>query len=105
MRRLCATVLVFETVVIGLAIPVAVTIGHTRPGTAGLAGGVLAAVALLIAAVVGRPRFSWALVAGSVFQVAVIATGVAVPAMYALGAVFAGLWATAIWLARRYDVP
>ena len=105
MRRLCSTVLVFEMVVIGLAIPVAVTIGHTRPETAGLAGGVLAGVALLIAAVVGRPRFRWALVAGSVLQVAVIATGVAVPAMYVLGVIFAGLWATAIWLARRYDVP
>lgn len=31
MRRLCATVLIFEVVVIGLAIPVAITIGHARP--------------------------------------------------------------------------
>jgi hypothetical protein len=25
--------------------------------------------------------------------------------MYGLGAIFAGLWVTAIWLARRYQVP
>jgi len=25
--------------------------------------------------------------------------------MYGLGAIFAALWVTAIWLARRYQVP
>jgi Protein of unknown function (DUF4233) len=105
MRRLCATVLVFEVVVIGLAIPVAITIAHTRPGAAGVAGGALAAAALVIAAFVGRPRHRWALVGGSVLQAAVIATGVVVPVMYALGVIFAALWWTAIWLGRRYQVP
>jgi hypothetical protein len=40
-----------------------------------------------------------------VLQAAVIATGVVVPVMYGLGVIFAALWATAIWLARRYQVP
>jgi hypothetical protein len=102
-RRLCATVLIFEAVVIGLAIPVAVTIAHARPGVAGAAGGALAFVAVVLSGVVGRPRFGWALVAGSVLQVCVIATGIVVPVMYALGVIFAGLWVTAIWLARRYE--
>ena len=44
MRRLCATVLVFEAIVIGLAIPVAITIEHEPHLAAGLAGGVLAVV-------------------------------------------------------------
>ena len=79
MRRLCATVLIFEVVVIGLAIPVAITIAHARPAAAGGTGGVL--------------------------QVAVIATGVVVPAMYGLGIIFGALWLTAIWLGRRYQVP
>ncbi len=39
MRRLCATVLIFEAVVIGLAIPVAVTIAHAKPVQAGVVGG------------------------------------------------------------------
>jgi ABC-type transporter Mla maintaining outer membrane lipid asymmetry ATPase subunit MlaF len=52
-----------------------------------------------------RPGQRWALVAGSLLQAAVIATGVVVPVMYGLGAIFAALWATAIWLARRYQVP
>jgi hypothetical protein len=43
----------------------------------------------------------WALVAGTILQLLVIAFGVVVPAMYALGAIFAALWVTGIWLARR----
>lgn len=105
MRRLCATVLVFEVVVIWLAIPVAITIAHARPGPAGVVGGVLAVAALVIAALVGRPGQGWALIGGTVLQAAVIATGVVVPAMYALGVIFGALWLTAIWLGRRYQVP
>jgi len=105
MRRLCATVLVFEAVVIGLAIPVAITIAHTRPVLAGAAGGALAVAAVVLAGLVGRPGRGWALTAGTVLQVAVIATGIVVPAMYALGVIFAALWGTAIWLGRRYQVP
>ncbi len=105
MRRLCATVLIFEVVVIGLAIPVAITFAHARPVQAGVTGGVLAAVALVIAGLVGRPSQGWAVAGGTVLQVAVIATGVVVPVMYALGVIFAALWLTAIWLGRRYQVP
>ena len=105
MRRLCATVLIFEVVVIGLAIPVAITIEHARPTAAYVAGGVLAVAAIVIAGLVGRPGQGWALVAGTVLQAAVIATGVVVPAMYVLGAIFGALWLTAIWLGRRYQVP
>ncbi len=105
MRRLCATVLVFEVVVIWLAIPVAITIAHARPGPAGVVGGVLAVAALVIAALVGRPGQGWALIGGTVLQAAVIATGVVVPVMYGLGVIFGALWLTAIWLGRRYQVP
>jgi len=98
-------VLIMEAVVIGLAIPVAITIEHARPASAGIVGGVLAVAAVVLAAVVGRPGQRWALVGGSVLQAAVIATGIVVPAMYGLGAIFAALWVTAIWLARRYQVP
>lgn len=105
MRRLCATVLVMETVVIALSIPVAITIAHARPAIAGVVGGVLAAAAVLLAAVVGRPGQGWTLAAGSVLQALVIATGVVVPVMYALGVIFGALWATAIWLGRRYQIP
>ena len=103
MRRLCATVLVMEAVVIGLAIPVAITVGHARPGAAGWAGGALAVAAVLLAGVVGRPGLRVALVAGSVLQLLVIAAGVLVPVMYVLGVIFAGFWILAIWMGRRYE--
>ena len=98
MRRLCGTVLIMEAIVIGLAIPVAITIGHASPRAAGMAGGALA-----VAAVAGRPGLRWALVAGSVLQVCVIAAGALVPVMYALGVIFAGFWVLAIWMGRRAE--
>ena len=104
MRRLCATVLVMEAIILGLAIPVAITIGHA-PHAAGYAGGALAVAAVLLAGVAGRPRLGWALVAGSVLQVLVIAAGVMVPVMYVLGVIFAGFWVLAIWMGRRWEAP
>jgi len=51
LKRLCATVLIMEAVVIGLSIPVAVQVDHLPPGSAATAGGVaaVAAVAVLFA--------------------------------------------------------
>jgi hypothetical protein len=101
LRQLCGTVLAMEAIVIGLAIPVAIVLEHVHHGLAGGVGGGLAVSALLLSGVVGRPGMGWALVAGTVLQALVIAAGAVVPAMYALGAIFAALWITGIWLARR----
>ena len=100
-RQMCGTVLILEAIVIGLAIPVAIMDEHLRHGVAGGVGGGLAVCALLLSGMVGRPRMGWALWAGTVLQVLVIASGVVVPAMYILGVVFAALWLTAVYLARR----
>ena len=75
LRQLCGTVLAMEAIVIGLAIPVAIVLEHLRHGVAGGVGGGLAVCALLLSGLVGRPRMAWALVAGSVLQVLVIAAG------------------------------
>jgi len=101
MKRLCATVLVMEAVIIGLAIPVAITISHVPARTAGLAGGTLAVAAVLLAALVSRAATRPVLAIGSALQVLVIAAGTLVPVMYALGAIFAGFWVLAIWMGRR----
>jgi hypothetical protein len=105
MRQLCGTVLIMEAIVIGLAIPVAIVLEHLDRGVAGGVGGGLAVCALLLSGVVGRPGMGWALVAGSVLQVLVIAAGIVVPSMYILGTIFAALWITGIWLARRLETP
>ncbi len=105
LRQLCGTVLAMEAIVIGLAIPVAIVLEHVRHGLAGGVGGGLAVCALLLSGLVGRPGLGWALIAGTVLQALVIAAGAVVPAMYTLGAIFAALWITGIWLARRLSAP
>jgi hypothetical protein len=96
-------VLIMEAIVIGLAIPVAIVLEHARHGLAGGVGGGLALCALLLSGLVGRPGMPWALWAGTALQALIIAAGVVVPAMYVLGVIFAALWLTGIWLARRHD--
>jgi hypothetical protein len=103
MRQLCGTVLIMEAVLLGLAIPVAIVLEHANRPLAGATGGGLALCALLLSGMVGRPRMGWALKAGTVLQILVIADGIVVPAMYVLGVIFAALWVTGIWLARRHE--
>ena len=102
MKRLCATVLIFEAIVIGLSIPVAVHINHLAPHAAGLTGGIAAAAAVVLAGL-ARRLLPVALVGGSLLQVFVIASGAIVPAMFFLGGIFAALWAVGIWLGYRVE--
>jgi Protein of unknown function (DUF4233) len=108
MRRLCATVLIFEAIIIGLSIPVAVTISHMHAGPAGAAGGSLAAAAVVVAVLIsikaiGPAGLQFALVVGSILQLLMIASGAIVPAMYALGVIFTALWIVAICLGRSAE--
>lgn len=102
MKRLCATVLFMEAIVVALAIPVAVQIDHLEPHAAGLTGGI-AAVAAVVFAGLARRLLPVALVGGSLLQVFAIASGSVVPVMYFLGGIFAALWATGIWLGYRVE--
>jgi len=105
LRQLCGTVLIMEAIVIALAILPAIALEHVHHDVAAGVGGGLAGCAVLLGGLVGRRGMGWALVAGTVLQALVIAAGVVVPAMYALGAIFAALWITGIWLARRLSAP
>ena len=100
MKRLCAVVLVLQAVVTALSIPVAISVAHADATTAGLTGGILAGLGVIIA---GLLRYRWAYIAGSVLQILVIATGFMVTTMFILGIIFAALWATAIWLGWRVE--
>jgi Protein of unknown function (DUF4233) len=105
MRQLCGTVLLMEAIILGLAIAPAIVLEHANRPLAGGIGGGLAICALVLSGMVGRPRMGWALKAGTVLQVAIIAAGIVVPVMYVLGVIFAALWITGIWLARRHGAP
>jgi hypothetical protein len=102
-KRLCATVLIMETIVIWLAIPVALTVEHASARRAGVAGAVLAVAAVTLA-VAARRWLRWTVVGGSVLQAMVVAAGAIVPVMYFLGGIFAALWVIGIWRGHRVDM-
>lgn len=99
-RRLGGAVLGLEAIVFALAVPVAITVVGLPAQLAGAVGGGLAVGALVLA---GLLRYRWAIVAGSLFQLLAIVSGVVVPTMFILGAIFAALWFTAIWLGTRVE--
>lgn len=90
MNRIAATILTFEALVVLLAPPVAVNVSDVTTSTAWLAGGALALMCIVGAATVRQGRLGY--VIGSVAQVAAIAAGFVVPAMFVLGALFALMW-------------
>ncbi len=98
MRVLGGSVLVGEALVIFFAALVAKDLTDLDPAVVFIAAGVGAGACLLVA---GALRHRWAVVAGSVLQLLVIAAGFVVPVMFALGLIFAVLWGLAIYLGRR----
>jgi hypothetical protein len=100
MRRLCASVLGMEAIVVGLFTPVAINTQGVEPAVAATVG---LGLALLCVVVIGLLKRPFAYVAGSVIQVLAIASGFMVSTMFFLGAIFAALWITAIFVARRVE--
>ncbi|GIH90297.1 DUF4233 domain-containing protein [Planobispora siamensis] len=100
MRRLCASVLGMEAIVVGLITPVAINVQGVEPPVAVAVGIGLAVLCVLVIGMLKRP---FAYIAGSVVQVLAIASGFLVPTMFFLGVIFAALWITAIFVARRVE--
>jgi hypothetical protein len=97
---MCASVLVFEAIVLGLSTPVMITIADVDTSAALFVGLGLTLAALLVA---GLLRYRWAYVAGSLLQVAAVGLGFVVPEMFVLGLIFAAFWVLAIVLGRRIE--
>jgi hypothetical protein len=99
MKSLLAAILVFEALVVALAIPVAVLAdGRGTPAAVTLA--VLAVLLVVGAGLVRRPggvAVGWAL------QVLVCLSGLLVPAMAVLGLVFLGVWVVALVYGAKGD--
>jgi len=96
-----STVLAREAIVVLLAIPVALVV--VRPERPGLVAGALALLALLCVLAIGAVTRPQGPAVGWVLQGLVIASGLIVPAMFALGAIFALLWFAAVRLGTRAD--
>lgn len=99
-RQFAATILVLEAFVVAFAALTAFGLRVVEPSVAWGVGGSLALALVLVS---GMLRWPGAYVAGSVLQVAVVATGVAVPEMYAVGGIFVVLWVVALRLGGRID--
>lgn len=71
------------------------------PPVAAFAGGAALTVALVLVA--GLLRFRWGVWLGWVLQAALLATGVILPVMYVVAAVFVGIWIFCFVKGRQLD--
>ena len=99
-RGMCAAVLSLEAITLGLSTPVMITLTDLPTPTA-LALGLGLALACLVLAGLLRSELAYA--AGWVIQLAAIGLGFVVPMMFLLGAIFALLWGTAVFLGRKIE--
>ncbi len=87
--RLCAAMLFFEAILLGLSTPVMITVEDVDRGLALWLGLGLAVACLVVAGMLRRPG-GFAL--GHALQVAAIGLGFLAPAMFFVGALFGLLW-------------
>ncbi|KIZ18935.1 DUF4233 domain-containing protein [Streptomyces natalensis] len=100
MRTLCASTLIGEFFVIGFAGLVAMQLSGVPTTTVWLVSGIAMLVSLLLCGMLSRPggvQLGWAL------QIALIASGFIIPAMFFLGAVFTALWWASVHFGRKVD--
>jgi hypothetical protein len=100
MRVVLQTVLIFEVIVFGLAVPGMILVSEVPPGAAaGFAGG--AALLALAAAALLRSQVGYVL--GWIVQCAGLALGFLTPTMFVVGALFAAVWVMSFVMGKRLD--
>lgn len=100
MRTLCSAVLLFQAIVLALAIPVALTLSDLDNAVAAWGGAGLVLLCIVAIGLLGRPA---GVVLGSLVQVLTLLAGIFVPAMVLIGLMFGGLWILSIRLGRKGD--
>ena len=100
MRVVLLTVLLFEVVVYGLAIPVMILVSDVPAAYAAVLGGGAALLALVAAGLMRRPA---GYLVGWVTQLVGVALGFLTTAMFLVGAMFLGLWVISFILGKRLD--
>lgn len=99
-RALCAAILSFEAVVLGLTTPVLISIQGVGTAKGLWIGLGLMVLCILTAGMLRRP---WAYTLGWLVQLAAISLGFEITAMFFLGLVFFVLWLTAFLLGGRIE--
>ena len=100
MRSVLMTLLLFEIVVFGLAVPVMIFLSDVSGAAAAVLGGVPALLALAGAALLRKPA---GYAVGWVTQLAGVALGFVTSAMFAIGGLFLVLWVISFVLGKRLD--
>ena len=100
MRVVLLSVLLFEVVVFGLAIPVMIFNSGVTVGAAAGFGGGAALLALVAAGTLRRPS---GYPTGWLTQLVGLALGFLTPAMFVVGIVFTGIWVVSFVLGRRLE--
>lgn len=100
MRVVLLSILIFEVIVFGLAVPVMVQVSDVPASTATIVAGGAALLALVAAGLMRRP-VGYPL--GWLAQLAGIALGVLTSAMFVVGVVFLALWVITFVLGKRLE--
>jgi hypothetical protein len=99
-RVVCAVILVFEVIVIGLFIPVAISLEGMDPVLAGSLWGGMAVAALVLS---GLQKHRWAHYTAWVLQAAFLFTSFLVSGAMLVAVVFVSLWVAGVIMGRRTD--
>ena len=99
-QSLGSIVLGFELIVVFLAALVAFGL-KALPGPQALIGG--GVLCLIVVVTLGLLRYRWGIIVGWVVQGVIVATGIFVPSMFIIGALFAGMWVYAMIAGSRID--
>ncbi len=100
MRTVLMTLLFFEIVVFGLAVPVMIFQSDLSTAAAVAWGSAAALLALVGALLIRRPV---GYLVGWLAQLAGVALGFAISAMFAIGGLFLALWVVTFVLGKRLD--
>ncbi|HEY8458374.1 MAG TPA: DUF4233 domain-containing protein [Actinopolymorphaceae bacterium] len=98
MRSVLSAVLICEAIVIGLAVPVAITLGNVDTDLAVAVGAGVGAACVVTA---GLQRYRFGLVLGSALQVVTFGLGFVVSLLFVLGLIFGGIWFACVAADRR----
>ncbi len=101
MTKVLLSVLLFEVICCGLAIPVMITIDGVPGATAGIVGGSVALLALIAAGAMRSARIGYPI--GWLSQIGAVSMGLLTPGMWFVGGLFAGLWIISFVLGKRLE--
>jgi hypothetical protein len=100
MRVVLLSVLIFQVIVFGLAIPVMILVSAVSVMSAAVFCGAAALLALVAAGLLRKP-IGYPL--GWLTQLVGVALGLLTPSMFVVGAIFLALWVLGFVLGKRLD--